>query len=254
KELWDYLKKFILKFDIVIFSKESYKSPDLPMECRIIMPAIDPLTHKNKPITDAIIKQQLEKYGVPTDKPIITQISRFDKWKDPLGVLKVFEKVRSKFDCRLVLCGNMATDDPEGLTIFEKIRKRAKPLIDSNDVILLTIESNILVNALQNFASVVIQKSIREGFGLTVTEALWKETPVVASRVGGIPLQIEDGENGFLVDPTDTDGFADRTLELLRNGKLAKKFGAAGKETVREKFLITRIISDFLDLFTDLSA
>jgi len=253
KELWSYLKKFILKFDMVIFSKESYKSTDLPMEYRIIMPAIDPLTHKNKPISDAIIKQQMKKYGVPADKPIVTQISRFDKWKDPLGVLEVFEKVRSKFDCRLVLCGNMATDDPEGLTIFEKIRKRAKPLIDSNDVILLTVESNILVNALQNFASVVIQKSTREGFGLTVTEALWKETPVVASKVGGIPLQIEDGENGFLLDPLDLDGFADRTIELLKNRRLAKKFGKAGKEKVREMFLITRVVSDYLDMFIDLS-
>jgi len=253
KELWSYLKKFILKFDMVIFSKESYKSTDLPMEYRIIMPAIDPLTHKNKPISDAIIKQQMKKYGVPADKPIVTQISRFDKWKDPLGVLEVFEKVRSKFDCRLVLCGNMATDDPEGLTIFEKIRKRAKPLIDSNDVILLTVESNILVNALQNFASVVIQKSTREGFGLTVTEALWKETPVVASKVGGIPLQIEDGENGFLLDSLDLDGFADRTIELLKNRRLAKKFGKAGKEKVREMFLITRVVSDYLDMFIDLS-
>ncbi len=252
KNLWTYLKKFILKFDMVIFSKESYKSNDLPNDYRIIMPAIDPLTHKNKPVTDAVIKRQLKKYGIPTDKPIITQISRFDKWKDPLGVLEIYEKVKSKFDCRLVLCGNMATDDPEGISIFEKIKKRAKPLIDRNEVILLTVESNILVNALQNFASVVIQKSTREGFGLTVTEALWKKTPVVASRVGGIPLQIEDEKNGFLLDPMDIDGFADRTLELLKHETLSKQFGGAGKEKVRQKFLVTRIVSDYLDMFNDL--
>ena len=185
KDLWSYLKNFIIKYDIVIVSSEKYMSKDLPLEYRIITPAIDPLTSKNKDISDSVIEKHFKKYGVPTDKPLITQISRFDKWKDPLGVVDVFKKVKEKIDCRLVLCGNMATDDPEGLAIFEKIKHSAQKLIDNKDIILLTVENSILVNALQRNSAVVIQKSLREGFGLTVTEALWKETPVVTTNVRG---------------------------------------------------------------------
>jgi len=253
KDIWNYLKKFILKYDMVIVSSEKYKSKDLPLEYKLIQPAIDPLSHKNKPISDSIVAGHLKKYGVPTDKPFITQISRFDKWKDPLGVIEVFQRVREKFDCRLVLCGNMATDDPEGLMIFQEIQQQAKQLIDSGDVILLTVENSILVNALQRSAALIIQKSLREGFGLTVTEGLWKEKPVVASDVGGISLQIEDQKSGFLLEPDDNDGFADRIIEILKNPALAKELGQKGKETVKEKFLTTRILMDYLDLMNELS-
>lgn len=253
KQIWDYLKKFILKYELVIVSSEKYMSKDLPIEYRIIQPAIDPLSHKNKIISDADIAKYLKKNNVPTDKPIITQISRFDKWKDPIGVVEIFRRVKEKVDCRLVLCGNMATDDPEGFAIFEDIKQQAKQLIETNDIILITVENSILVNALQRISSVIIQKSIREGFGLTVTEGLWKEKPVVASNVGGIPLQITDGENGFLVDPYDFDGFAERIVELLKNPSLAKEMGKKGKETVRKKFLMTRTLSDYLDLLNDIS-
>ncbi len=253
KQIWDYLKKFILKYELVIVSSEKYMSKDLPMEYRIIQPAIDPLSHKNKIISDADIAKYLKKNNVPTDKPIITQISRFDKWKDPVGVVEIFKRVKERVDCRLVLCGNMATDDPEGFAIFEKIKQQAKQLIETNDIILITVENSILVNALQRKSSVIIQKSIREGFGLTVTEGLWKEKPVVASNVGGIPLQITDGEDGFLVDPYDVDGFAERIVELLKNPSLAKEMGKKGKETVRKKFLMTRTLSDYLDLLNDIS-
>ena len=249
--LWNYLKKFILKYDKVIVSSEKYMSPDLPMDYKIIAPGIDPLSHKNKSISDSDISKYLKKYGVPTDKPIITQISRFDKWKDPVGVVEVFKRVKEKVDCRLVLCGSMATDDPEGLIIFDKIKQHAKQLIKNKDIILITAENSILVNALQRTSAVIIQKSIREGFGLTVTEALWKETPVVTSNVGGIPLQITDGENGFLLEPYDLDGFADKTIELLKNPGLAKEMGRKGMETVKEKFLTTRILSDYLDLLNE---
>ncbi|MCE5251060.1 glycosyltransferase, partial [bacterium] len=254
KELWEYLKRFILNYDIVIVSSEKYESRDLPVDYRIIQPAINPLTHKNKEINGQVISKYLKKYGVKTDKPIITQISRFDKWKDPLGVLEVFKIAREKADCRLVLCGNMATDDPEGWEIFEKVKQRAKPLIDKGDVVLITVESNILVNVLQRSAAVVIQKSLREGFGLTVTEALWKERAVVASNVGGIPLQIQDSENGFLLDPDDNTGFAERIVELLKHPSLGKEMGQKGKETVRQQFLMTRVLSDYLDLFNDIIA
>lgn len=252
KELWEYLKKYILKFDVVILSSEKYRHRDLTLDTKIIQPAIDPLTHKNKPIDQQTIAKQLKKFGIPTDKPFITQISRFDKWKDPMGVVDVYEKVREKVDCRLVMCGNMATDDPEGLVIFEKIKKRTQKLIERGDVILLTVESNILVNALQRSAAVVIQKSIREGFGLTVTEAMWKGKPVVASNVGGIPLQIRDGENGCLLEPQDNDGFADRVVECLKHPSYGAELGQRGREIVREKFLVTRILMDYLDLFNEL--
>ena len=135
----------------------------------------------------------------------------------------------------------------------EKIKNKTKNLINTNDIILITVENSILVNALQRISSVIIQKSLREGFGLTVTEALWKEKPVVASNVGGIPLQITDGKDGFLVDPFDVDVFAERTVELLKNPSLAKEIGKKGKETVRKKFLMTRSLSDYLDLLNDIS-
>ena len=147
----------------------------------------------------------------------------------------------------------MATDDPEGLAIFEKIKHSAKKQIDNKDIILLTVENSILVNALQRSSAVILQKSLREGFGLTVTEALWKETPVVTTNVGGIPLQIQDGVNGYLLEPNDIDGFTDRIVEILRNPRLAKELGKKGKETVKEKFLITRVLTDYLDLLNSIS-
>ncbi len=250
--LWDFLKKFILRYDMMVISSEKYRREDLPVEQRIIHPAIDPLSPKNMAISEGVISKYLKKFGIPTDKPLITQISRFDRWKDPEGVVQVFKLVKKEVDCRLVLCGSMAADDPEGWTIFEKVERRANDLIESKDVILITSENSILVNALQTASSVIIQKSTREGFGLTVSEALWKGTPVVASNTGGISLQISDGENGFLVEANDKKGFAQRIVQLLKDPKLAEKMGKKGKEMVREKFLITRLVSDYLDLLNHL--
>lgn len=251
RELWDYLTNFILKYDSVIVSHENYKNK-LPMDYKIIHPAIDPLTTKNMELTEEQITEHLIKFGIRDDKPLITQISRFDKWKDPVGVIEIFKLVRKKIDCRLVLCGSMATDDPEGIEIFEEVKEKANDLIDNGDVILLTYESNILVNALQRRSAVIIQKSLREGFGLTVTEALWKGTPVVASNVGGIPLQIQNGKNGFLLDPADFQGFADKIISILENPDHAKKIGENGREKVRDNFLMTRILQDYLDLLTSM--
>ncbi|MFO8182710.1 MAG: glycosyltransferase [Candidatus Aegiribacteria sp.] len=250
-ELWDFLKQFIIRYDMVIISSELYRKPDLPVEQRVIEPAINPLSAKNEELTEDHIESILSNFGIPTDKPFITQISRFDPWKDPLGVLEVYRMVREKVDCRLVMCGSMASDDPEGYDIYEKVRKEADELIRAGDVILMTYESNIMVNAIQRAASVIIQKSIREGFGLTVTEGLWKEKPVVASKVGGIPLQIENGRTGYLVEPGDHRGFADRIIELLQNPEGAHEMGRLGKEHVRKRFLITRLLSDYLDLVTE---
>ena len=251
--VWDFLKKFILRYDMVIISSEKYKRKDLPVEQRIIHPAIDPLTPKNMEISQADISKYLKKFGIPRDKPIITQISRFDKWKDPEGVIQVFKLVKKKVDCRLVLCGSMAADDPEGWMMYERVERKAKDWIENKDIILITSENSILVNALQRTSAVIIQKSTREGFGLTVTEALWKGTPVVTSNIGGIPLQIIDGENGFLVEARDKKGFAERIIQLLEKPDLAQEMGKKGKEIVRKNFLITRIISDYLDLLNDMA-
>jgi trehalose synthase len=251
-ELWDFLKKFILRYDTMIISSEKYQRSDLPVEQRIIHPAIDPLSPKNMDITEGIVSKYLKKFEIPRDKPLITQISRFDRWKDPEGVIEVFKLVRKKVDCRLVLCGSMAADDPEGWIMYEKVEKRAKELIENKDVILITSENSILVNALQRASAVIIQKSTREGFGLTVTEALWKGTPVVTSDVGGIPLQVADGENGFLLKAGDRQGFAEKIILLLKDRQMAEEMGKKGKELVRKNFLITRIISDWMDLLNDM--
>jgi len=248
RALWDFLKRFLLRYDIIVLSSEKYKRKDLPVEQRIIYPAIDPLSPKNMELSEKTIRKYLKKFNIPTDKPIITQISRFDKWKDPESVLEVYKMVKEEVDARLVLCGSMASDDPEGWAVLERVRRKAKKLVQKGDVILINSENSILVNVLQRVSSAVIQKSLREGFALVVTEAIWKGTPVVASNVGGIPLQIKDGENGFLVEPTDLKGFAERLIYLLKNPKLAREMGKRGKEMARKNFLITRLLSDYLDL------
>lgn len=247
-DLWEFLKNFILKYDTVIVSHESYVRNDLPLAHRLFPPAIDPLSRKNMELNDLVIKKTLKSFSIPTDKPIITQISRFDKWKDPLGVIQVYKQVKEKVDCRLILCGSMAPDDPEGWDIFHEVQHQAEDEIKNGDVILLTTENNLLVNVLQRSSAVLLQKSLREGFGLTVTEGLWKCRPVVASRVGGIPLQIEDEKTGFLVDPEDLDACADRIIRILKDPQMALEMSKAGKEFVRERFLITRLLGDYLDL------
>ncbi len=251
-ELWEFLKKFILRYDAVIVSSENYIRKNLPIEQRVIRPAIDPFSPKNMEIPDKVVSKYLRKFGIPEDKPLVTQISRFDKWKSPEGVIEVYRLIKEKVDCRLVLCGSMATDDPESWMVYERIKRKSKRLIENGDVILITSENNILVNALQRSSVAIIQKSIREGFGLSVTEALWKEKPVVASNVGGIPFQIKDGENGFLVEPNDIEQFADRTIQILQAPDLVKDMGRKGKEIVRKNFLITRLISDHLDLLNSI--
>ncbi len=250
-EIWEFLKGFILRYDLVIVSSESYRSEHLPVEQRIISPAIDPLSPKNIQLSENDIAKYLKKFEIPNDKPIIAQISRFDKWKDMLGVLDIFKNVKKEVDCRLILCGSMASDDPEGLRIYEKVQQRANRMLDSKEVILITVENNILVNVIQRIASVIIQKSIMEGFGLTITEALWKGKPVVATNVGGIPLQIENGKTGYLLEPKDTEGFVEKILHLLKNPDLSQEMGKTGREMVRKKFLITRLIGDYIDLLNE---
>jgi len=254
KELWDFLKGFLLKYDQVVVSSEKYFKDDLPMDQRLMFPAINPLIQKNRDIDERTVREHMDKAGVPTDKPVISQVSRLDLWKDPEGVVDVFRLVKEKVDCRLVFCYNVASDDPEGLLMYNKVRRKAGRSLEKGDILFVIGNNEVLVNALQRFSSVVIQKSTREGFCLAVTEALWKETPVVASRVGGIPVQIEDGKNGYLLEPRDTEGFADRIIHLLKNPREREHLGRQGRETVRQKFLITRLLSDYLWMLNALMA
>lgn len=251
-KLWNFLKTFLPRYDRIIVSSKDYVQNDVPVEQVIIPPAIDPLSLKNKELSEEDIGNYAKNASIPMDKPILTQVSRMDKWKDPEGVLEVYERVREKIDCRLLFCYNLATDDPEGMEIYTRIYEKAKKLVEKNDVVFVIGNNELLVNAIQRLSDVIIQKSTKEGFCLAVTEALWKGTPVVASRVGGIPIQIEDGKTGFLLDPHDYDGFADRIVTLMNDKKLAKEVGHNAKEFVRKKFCMTRLMGDYLDLITEL--
>jgi trehalose synthase len=252
QDLWEFLKGYILRYDTVVVSHEKYMKEDLPVDHRVIHPVIDPLSSKNMDLPESLVNKTLRKHGVSTDKPLVTQISRFDKWKDPVNVVEAFKLARKHVDCRLILCGSMATDDPEGWEIYEEVRKKANTLIEKGDVLLITAEDNILVNALQRVSTVILQKSIREGFGLTVTEALWKETPVIATNVGGIPLQMKDGVTGYLIDPMDIEGCSKRIVEILKNSGKGKEMGKQGKQFVKWNFLITRHLLDDLRLLNDI--
>ena len=247
-QLWDFLTGFLLKYDQVVVSSEKYYKRDLPIDQRLIHPAINPLNHKNIELPEKTVMEYIKKAGIPTDKPIITQVSRLDPWKDPEGVLEVFKRVKEKVDCRLIFCYNLAGDDPEGVQMYTRTFRKAKTHVDKGDVMFVVGNNDILVNSIQKFSSVIIQKSTKEGFCLSVTEALWKGTPVVASNVGGIPSQIDDGESGYLLDPYDIDGFADRIIHILKNPNEAKGMGEKAKAKVRNEFLITRLLSDYLDM------
>lgn len=243
-DIWKYLSRFVRKYDRMIVSMKDYRKR--VTKNRIICPSIDPLSYVNQRMTESKARGMLERRGVDTSRPVVSQVSRFDKWKDPLGVIRAYRMVRRKQDCQLVLMGNMALDDPEGIKIYDRVSRVAE---GDEDIILITETNGRLVNALQKVSSVVLQKSIREGFGLTVSEALWKGTPVVGGNVGGIPLQIKDGETGYLV--SSVRECADRVLRLLKDPELAGKMGEAGRQHVKENFLITRHLDDYVRLFSE---
>lgn len=242
KEVWNYLNQFVTKYDRVIISKDTFKRKNNVPQT-VVYPAIDPLNTKHEEISLTRAKMFVKKFGIELNKPIISQISRFDKWKDPLGVIKAFRKIRKEVDCKLVLLGSMATDDPEGQKVYHEVIEQVK---NDKDIHVINYSNDFLVNSLQRVSSVVIQKSLREGFGLTVSEALWKKTPVVASNVGGIHLQIKNGYNGYLINSIDS--CASSVIKILKNPELGKKMGERGREMVREKFLITRQLEDYLKI------
>jgi trehalose synthase len=240
RELWSFLKPFIQQYDAVIVSLPEYRQ-DLDIPQIVMMPAIDPFTIKNRPMSAEAIDERLDYYEIPTDLPLVVQISRFDRWKDPKGVIEAYKIARKEVDATLVLLGNVATDDPEGEDVYQSILDQRE-----DRIIILSKEDTALVNALQSRAAVVLQKSLREGFGLTVTEAMWKGTPVIGGNVGGIRHQIVDGENGYLVDSIEEA--ANRIVQLLKDENLRKTMGDKARERVKDRFLMVRAIEEHLDI------
>ncbi|MBP7056823.1 MAG: glycosyltransferase [Candidatus Omnitrophica bacterium] len=246
-EVWNFLKDFIVRYDASVFSAPGFSQP-LPIRQFLISPSIDPLSDKNKELPESEIKKVMQKYDIPLDKPLITQISRFDRLKDPVGVIAAYKKVKKHVDCRLILAGGTASDDPEGAKVLDEVRERSSG--DPDIFILLLPQNDIEINAIQRASTVIIQKSLKEGFGLTVTEALWKGKPVVASNVGGIPLQIAHKYSGLLCYSIDGAAFAIK--QLLNSPSYAKKLGENGREHIKNNFLLTRHVKDYMLLFLSL--
>ncbi len=240
-DLWRYLRVSIEKYDAVVLSLKEYWQ-DLNIPQLDFSPGIDPFTTKNREMSDTEMEERLRHYGIPTDLPLVVQISRFDPWKDPEGVIEAFKLARQEVDCTLVLLGNVATDDPEGPEVYQRLLEKQE-----DRLIILSVQDTALVNALQRRAAVVVQKSIREGFGLTVTEAMWKGAAVVGGAAGGIRYQIEDGVNGFLV--ASIEKAAARIAQVLKDPDLRRRLGEKARQTVREKFLLTSHLEQYLDLF-----
>jgi trehalose synthase len=247
ERVWRFLMDFIIQYDSAVFSAPAF-SRKLPIRQFLISPSVDPLSDKNKELPQEIIDSVLRKYNIKKDKAIITQISRFDRLKDPIGVIEAYLQVKKYINCQLVLAGGTAEDDPEGLEVFEEVKEKAKN--DRDIHILLLPHNDIEVNALQRASDVIVQKSLKEGFGLTVAEALWKAKPVVASNVGGIPLQIKHKYSGLLCHSIEGAAFAIK--QLLNSPEYAKKLGENGREHIRNNFLITRHLRDYMLLFLSL--
>ncbi len=241
-EAWEVVRPLIEQYDAIVMSLPEY-AKELTAPQVFIMPGIDPFATKNRLLTEAEIDDRLQCYGVPVDLPLVVQISRFDPWKDPEGVIEAFEQAAGEVPATLVLLGNVAMDDPEGQQVFESIIGRK-----SERVRILTAEDSAFVNALQRRADVVVQKSLREGFGLTVTEAMWKSAVVIGGDCGGIRHQIENEKSGFLV--SSVEQAARRIVEVLKNPDLRANMGSAARERVVQRFLLSRLLEDHLDLFS----
>jgi trehalose synthase len=250
KHFLDFLKQFVPKYACSIFTLESYAGEFGFPEIREIAPSIDPLSDKNRDLTDEELKRACSKLKVDAKKPLITQVSRFDPWKDPLGVVDVYRELKKSYnELQLLMIGSMASDDPESWQIYEDILRYVGRDYDVGVYTNFHDVGNIEVNAAQKVSDVVLQKSLREGFALTVSEALWKKTPVVGGNVGGIPLQIKDSYNGYLI--SSTEEAVEATRKILFDENLKRKLGENGKEIVRKEFLITRQLTDYLKLFRD---
>lgn len=245
QKVWKFLEPYVLRYDGALFSSPSF-THQLPIPQYLFYPSIDPLSEKNRELKPEFIRSVLERFQIDPKRPILTQISRFDRLKDPVGVVQSYKIVKRYFDCQLVLAGGGAADDPEGGKVLDEVREVSA---GDPDIFILDLPpwSAREINALQRASTIVIQKSLREGFGLTVTEALWKKKPVVASAVGGIPVQVIHKQTGMLVH--SVEGTAYQIRYLLSNPSFASRLGQLGHEHVREQFLITGAINRYLTLF-----
>ena len=252
-QVLDFLLPMIEGYDLSVFHMAQYIPPGGRVPDPVVMPpAIDPLSPKNMSLSPEDAAYIVDQFGLDIERPLMLQVSRFDPWKDPLGVIDAYRMVKERFPgLQLALVGSMATDDPEGWEYFQRTMDYAG---DDSDIYILSNLNNVgavEVNAFQTHADVVVQKSIKEGFGLTVTEALWKARPTVAGNVGGIPLQIADGQTGFLVSSAEET--AERSIQILSDPETARAMARRGKQHVRHDFLTPRLLRDWLGIFTRLS-
>lgn len=239
------IARYCTQYDGLVFSVPRFARA-LPLSEFIVAPSIDPLSDKNRELAGTEIAESLGRLGIPGDRPLILQVSRFDRFKDPIRVIQAYRMVKKYNDCILILAGSPADDDPEGARMLEEVKNYAA---DDPDIFVLLLPpfSDTDINALQRAATVVLQKSLKEGFGLTVSEAMWKGKPVIGGVAGGIPLQIVHGVTGFLV--RSIEGAAFRIRQYLNNPEMAKRMGERGREYVRERFLITRQVRDYLSVW-----
>jgi trehalose synthase len=247
--VWERLRPFLTGYQASIFHMQEFVKT-LPHKQAIIPPSIDPLSDKNKDLPDEEVKAVFEKFGLDPQRPMIIQVSRFDWFKDPLGVIDAYRLAKDKVDMQLVLAGGGADDDPEGAEVLAKVKAAGEEDKDIH-VLLLPSDAHLTINALQRAANVVVQKSTKEGFGLTVTEGMWKGRPVIGGDAGGIRLQIKDGDTGYLV--RSPEEAAERVVHLLQNEADANEIGRRGKEFVRQNFMITRHTKDYLQLAKEVS-
>lgn len=243
-KVWNFLRQFVVKYDAAIFSLPRF-AQRLPIPQFLIYPSIDPLSDKNRDLSAAEQEQIISRLNICTDKPILLQVSRFDRFKDPLGVIQAYRLVKRHHDVQLVLAGGGATDDPEGEVVLSEVREAARDDPDIR-ILLLPPDAHVEINALQRAATIVLQKSLREGFGLTVAEAMWKGKPVIGGFAGGITVQLIYGVTGFTVN--SVEGAAFRIHYLLDNPEVMGKMGEDAREYVRRNFLITRHLGDYLAL------
>lgn len=244
RRVWQYLRSKVHNYDASIFSMPTF-AQRLDHPQFIIAPSIDPLSDKNIDLPQSEIDETLTRFNLSSELPILTQISRFDRFKDPLGVIEAFNMINSSIDAQLVLAGGGATDDPEGAAVFEEVKEAASKN-SRISVLLLPPDAHRIINALQRASTIVIQKSLQEGFGLTVTEAMWKSKPVIGGNTGGIRLQVYNGYTGYLVDTPE--GAALRLRELLRHPAQMRRMGQTAKDFVTQNFLLTRHLREYLTL------
>ncbi len=244
-QLWEFLRPFIEAFDAAIFSSQSF-ARQLPIPQYLFYPCIDPLSEKNKDLDDSVVQKVCDEFGIDRKRPIVTQVSRFDRLKDPVGVVRAYKLAKKYVDCQLVLAGGGASDDPEGAVVLQEVKQEAG---NDPDIVILDLPPwcALEINAIQRASTLIVQKSIKEGFGLTVTEALWKKKPTIAGAVGGIPNQIMNKLTGSLVH--SVEGCAFQIRYLLTHPDFARRIGMNGHEHVKENFLMTTNVKRWLLLY-----